>query len=260
MGEATAVVSAEPEQASGSRPRKTREYLYYPQTFEPLALIEGGKGAPSVYHYHNDPNGCPTRLTDVRGEVKWAARYTAWGGIAELYADEVKQPIRLQGQYADAETGLYYNRHRYFDAEAGQFVSADPLGLGAGENVYEFARNTAGWVDPLGLLCGKLRKKLRSIEDLAQSSGDKGIRTALTPRELRKLGEEFVGDGHTIARGRRGELWLISQDGKRMFRAPTPKSSPYARTGKQANFHQRNNVNQNWFDDGSVSNVHVHSK
>ena len=83
----------------------------------------------------------------------------------------------------------------------------------------------------------------------------------MTPRELRKLGEEFVGEGYSIQKGtRHGELWLISADGKRMFRSPTPKSSPYARTGEQANFHQRNNVNQDWFDDGHVSNVHVHSQ
>ena len=146
----TVVGSAGLEQSAAGRPPATREYLCYPQTFEPLALIENST-ASAVYYYHTDPNGCPVRLTDARGAVKWAARYTAWGGIAELYADDVAQPIRLQGQYADDETGLYYNRYRYFDAESGQFVSADPLGLAAGSNVYEFAANAAGWVDPLGL-------------------------------------------------------------------------------------------------------------
>ncbi|RWX42975.1 RHS repeat-associated core domain-containing protein, partial [Candidatus Electrothrix aarhusensis] len=166
LGETTAAVAAETEQAAESSPDTTREYLYYPETFEPLALIEGGD-APAVYHYHNDPNGCPTRLTDARGEVKWAASYTAWGGIAELYVDEVTQPIRLQGQYADTETGLYYNRYRYFDAEAGQFVSADPLGLAAGSNVYEFAVNAAGWIDPLGLNCSSDAAKLRKAMEEA---------------------------------------------------------------------------------------------
>ncbi|MEI7159585.1 RHS repeat-associated core domain-containing protein, partial [Pectobacterium parmentieri] len=28
-----------------------------------------------------------------------------------------------------AETGLYYNRHRYYDAESGQYLSPDPIGL-----------------------------------------------------------------------------------------------------------------------------------
>ena len=45
-----------------------------------------------------------------------------------------------------------------------------------------------------------------------------------------------------------------------MFRSPTPKSSDFARTGVQANFHQRPTANNDWFDAGSVSNVHLHVK
>ena len=67
------------EQVREGKPQKVREYVYYPETFEPLGLIEGEEGGRCVYHYHNDPNGCPTRLTDVSGEVKWGVRYTAWG-------------------------------------------------------------------------------------------------------------------------------------------------------------------------------------
>ena len=58
-----------------------------PETFEPLALIDVDWSDRSVYHYHNDPNGCPTRLTDADGEVKWWARYAAWGGVAEVYVE-----------------------------------------------------------------------------------------------------------------------------------------------------------------------------
>ncbi|HEB92382.1 MAG TPA: RHS repeat-associated core domain-containing protein, partial [Gammaproteobacteria bacterium] len=51
------------------------------------------------------------------------------------------------------ETGLYYNRHRYYDADVGQFISQDPIGLAGGINNYQYGLNTAGWVDPLGLSC-----------------------------------------------------------------------------------------------------------
>jgi YD repeat-containing protein len=37
-----------------------REYVYYPGTFEPLALIDGNG---QVYYYHNDVNGLPCELT-----------------------------------------------------------------------------------------------------------------------------------------------------------------------------------------------------
>nr|WP_258141498.1 RHS repeat-associated core domain-containing protein [Cronobacter sakazakii] len=40
--------------------------------------------------------------------------------------------LRYQGQYFDAETGLHYNRSRYYDPDAGRFISQDPQGSRAG--------------------------------------------------------------------------------------------------------------------------------
>jgi len=128
-----------------------REYVYYPETFEPLTLIEGAGTARHVYHYHNDPNGCPTRLIDAGGEVRWGASYTAWGAIATLHVNEVESPIRLQGQYEDRETGFHYNRYRYYLSAIGQYVSPDPIGLAGGSNPFTYGHNPVGWIDPLGL-------------------------------------------------------------------------------------------------------------
>src|SRR5262249_34298295 len=60
-------------------------------------------------------------------------------------------PLRFQGQYEDSETGLCYNRFRYYDPDAGRFISADPMGLSAGLNEYAYAPNPVGWIDPHGL-------------------------------------------------------------------------------------------------------------
>jgi RHS repeat-associated protein len=125
----------------------TREWIYYPGSFVPLVMIRNEE----FYLYHNDPNGCPTRLLDESGKVVWAARYDAWGKVKKLLVDEVEQPLRLQGQYFDRETGLYYNRFRYYEPQVGSFISQDPLGLAAGENVYGFGPNAQVWIDPLGL-------------------------------------------------------------------------------------------------------------
>jgi RHS repeat-associated protein len=57
----------------------------------------------------------------------------------------------MQGQYHDEETGLYYNRYRYYDPGPGQFASQDPIGLLGGVNHYQYAPNSASWIDPLGL-------------------------------------------------------------------------------------------------------------
>jgi RHS repeat-associated protein len=60
-------------------------------------------------------------------------------------------PFRWAGQYEDPETGLYYNRHRYFDPQAGIYLSQDPVRLLGGMNVYAYVSDPCILVDPLGL-------------------------------------------------------------------------------------------------------------
>jgi len=141
-------------QKPNPEPQRSYEHLCYPGTFEPLLRIDTKPGAAAdVFYYHNDPNGCPSRLTDERGAVKWAASYSVWGEVTRLHASHTGNALRLQGQYFDEETGLHYNRHRYYDPHIGQFVTPDPLGLWAGDNLFRFASNPFAWVDPLGLKC-----------------------------------------------------------------------------------------------------------
>ncbi|WP_329956627.1 RHS repeat-associated core domain-containing protein [Collimonas humicola] len=114
---------------------------------EPI-VEEAGSG---VFHYHDDPNGCPTGLTDCRGQVVWSASYTAWGAVQRQHVLAVDNPIRLQGQYFDGETELHYNRYRYYDPAIGQFVGQDPIGLAGGNNPYQYAPSSIRWSDPRGL-------------------------------------------------------------------------------------------------------------
>jgi RHS repeat-associated protein len=125
-----------------------REYVYYPGTFEPLAVIDGDG---SLYYYHNDLNGLPLELTRPNGELVWSATYDALGREGRILMEAVAQPLRMQGQYWDPETALCYSRHRYFDPRTCSYISPNPLGLAAGENFYAYAPNVWGWVDPLGL-------------------------------------------------------------------------------------------------------------
>ncbi|WP_241089357.1 RHS repeat-associated core domain-containing protein, partial [Pseudomonas viridiflava] len=53
----------------------------------------------------------------------------------------------------DAETGLHYNRHRYYNPGTGRFLTPDPIKLAGGLNNYQYVPNPTGWVDPLGLSC-----------------------------------------------------------------------------------------------------------
>lgn len=128
---------------------KARTYYFEPGTFKPIALSEDGE----VFHYHLDHLGTPDALTDGNGEVVWSVSYRTYGNVAIAHCDAVEQPIRFQGQYFDEETGLHYNRFRYYDPAIGGFISQDPVGLQGGINNYQYVPNPTHWTDPLGLTC-----------------------------------------------------------------------------------------------------------
>ncbi|MFP2424329.1 RHS repeat-associated core domain-containing protein, partial [Pseudescherichia vulneris] len=65
--------------------------------------------------------------------------------------------LRFAGQYEDEESGLHYNRFRYYDTETGQYLTPDPIGLAGGVNPYGYVHNPLGWVDPLGLACCSIK-------------------------------------------------------------------------------------------------------
>jgi len=71
--------------------------------------------------------------------------------VALKECEEIENNLRFQGQYFDEETGLHYNRHRYYNPGTGQFISQDPIGLLGGVNNYQYAPNPVGWIDPFGL-------------------------------------------------------------------------------------------------------------
>jgi len=66
-------------------------------------------------------------------------------------------PLRLPGQYADAESGLHYNYFRDYDPSLGRYGQSDPIGLRGGLNTYVYvAGNPVGSADRYGLkgACG----------------------------------------------------------------------------------------------------------
>ena len=78
-------------------------------------------------------------------------QYRAYGNVVRTIANEIEAPLRFQGQYFDAESGLHYNRHRYYQPETGRFLTPDPIRLAGGLNNYQYVPNPVNWVDPLGL-------------------------------------------------------------------------------------------------------------
>ena len=101
--------------------------------------------------------GLPEDVTDSAGHIIWRGRYTIWGKLVYEHNTHYtptgfSQPLRMQGQYDDGNTGLYYNTFRYYDAEAGRYACEDPIGLKGGINLYKYVNNPTEWADPLGLL------------------------------------------------------------------------------------------------------------
>jgi RHS repeat-associated protein len=129
-----------------------RSYLYEPDSFRPLVLLDGfGPQDTKAFHYQLDHLGTPQELTDPDGDIVWSAHYRAYGQISRLDKGKIDNPLRFQGQYFDQESGLHYNRHRYYNPDVGRYLTPDPVKLGGGINAYLYAPNPTGWVDPLGL-------------------------------------------------------------------------------------------------------------
>lgn len=98
--------------------------------------------ARKIHLYHCDHRGLPLALINPEGGTDWSAEYDAWGNmLRETDPHNLEQRIRLPGQQYDEETGLYYNRHRYYDPQQGRYITQDPIGLRGGWNLYEYARN-----------------------------------------------------------------------------------------------------------------------
>lgn len=113
----------------------------------PFSVIADG----AIGLYVNDPGGTPQEIIRPDGTVIWAAAYASWGGIDSQIVGGIENPWRFPGQWYDAESGLHYNRWRYYDPSTGRFVSPDPLRIAGGLNTYQYAPSPTHWQDPFGL-------------------------------------------------------------------------------------------------------------
>jgi RHS repeat-associated protein len=116
-------------------------------TDEPLAELHSG----AMGFYEEDGLGSVTSLTDSTAAVLNSYSYDAFGNTSAS-AGSFVNPYRYTGRDYDPETGLLYYRSRYYDSQAGRFLTEDPIGLGGGINFYAYAGNDpADLTDPFGL-------------------------------------------------------------------------------------------------------------
>ncbi|MCE8025701.1 RHS repeat protein [Halomonas sp. MCCC 1A11058] len=135
-----------------AKERHRTTVVYEPGSFVPMLRIDqaGDGAAKQISAYVTDALGTPMQLVTPRGDTLWQAQPDDWAAVTNEQG-RTAQPIRFQGQWLDEESGLYYNRHRYYDPQQGRYINQDPIGLNGGTNLYGYVSNPTGMVDPLGL-------------------------------------------------------------------------------------------------------------
>ncbi len=175
-------------------------WIYEPGSFTPLARYEKGQ----LHYTITDTVGRIQELLTEDGTIVWRGKQHLWGREEGRNKDDTPScRLRFPGQYEDEESGLYYNRFRYYDCEAGQYLCADPIGLAGGLNQYAYAPNPLSWIDPLGLKCSspavKLNRKLSALEKAQRNA----VNTRVLPDgRIRYYNEEALARTPGPTRGR----------------------------------------------------------
>ena len=151
-----------------------------------------------IYSIMTDYLGTPAEAYDDSGTLVWKRELDINGNVMPAGKDRYGRtmedigeknfiPFRFQGQYEDEETGLYYNRFRYYNPETGQYTQQDPIGLAGGNpTLYGYVYDTLGEIDPFGL----------TWKDIL----DSGLGHHIFPRAIaKKLGIVELSDELSIA-------------------------------------------------------------
>ncbi|MCA9619869.1 MAG: hypothetical protein KC731_12680 [Myxococcales bacterium] len=143
-------------QLTGEERRLVAERIYVhddmgaPLAHRDVAHAASGAEAKPWVHYVAGLADMPSLLVSDRGQVVTQIRHDVWGRAS--FDGTATTPLRYLSQYHDEETGLSYNRYRYYDPELGHYLNADPSGLAGGLAAFEYAKGQPfRWVDPLGL-------------------------------------------------------------------------------------------------------------
>jgi Rhs_assc_core: RHS repeat-associated core domain len=102
------------------KPENLVTWVYDGTSFTPVAKVTNGERYTIVHDYL----GTPTQAYDSKGELVWEMLLDVYGKVAECHGDRTLVPFRYQGQYEDEETGLYYNRFRYYSPDMGMYISS----------------------------------------------------------------------------------------------------------------------------------------
>ena len=143
-------------------------WLFDEESFVPVAMIKEGRS----YSILTDQLGTPTEAYDAEGNEVWSRVLDMDGNVIEETGNKGMVPFLFQGQYYDRETGLAYNRFRYYSPKMGMYVSQDPIGLAGGIlNLYGYVDDTLSFIDILGLIKFRRNMSEREVQSTLENGG-----------------------------------------------------------------------------------------
>lgn len=107
--------------------------------------------AVTVTYLHTDLLGSPTQASGANGML-WTEQYDPYG----MKVNGIPEKLGYTGHAFDDNTGLTYMQARFYDAQVGRFLSADPVEFN-GANPFSFNRyayannNPYRYTDPTGM-------------------------------------------------------------------------------------------------------------
>ena len=125
-------------------------WLFEQDTFIPAAKLAANGESFSIV---SDYLGTPLQAFDNNGNKVWEQELDIFDRKKRKNSNNSSFiPFKYQGQYEDVETGLYYNRFRYYDSCTGNYISQDPIRLNSRMyNFYSYVSNTNHTIDIFGL-------------------------------------------------------------------------------------------------------------
>jgi len=114
---------------------------------EPVAMLRNA----TTSYYETDGLGTVTSLSTSTGALAETYTYDSFGNTTNS-SGSLTNPFQYTSREFDTESNLYFYRARYYDPQAGRFLSEDPLGpKDEGPNLYAYVSNNPIMsVDPLG--------------------------------------------------------------------------------------------------------------
>ncbi len=163
--------------------------------------IAGADIALSLYALHTDHLATIHAITDMAQNTVWQGEHDAFGQTYPT-TETIDNPLHFPGQYFDAETGLHYNWHRYYNPATGRYISSDPIGLAGGLNTFGYvSSNPLSFIDPKGLM-GELSSSNISPEqagEIFQFFYPSGTKKETDSKEARNVAADLLSDAGEVS-------------------------------------------------------------